>query len=711
MNTKTIKFDLNKYKLYEKIKAKQGDTKSRFLLFQLLDGSIPFNLKNRSVRAYMIKPDGKEIFNDLIVNNYNLGYCTLELTNQVLAVTGTVKIELMVTEEEKKLTSSVFELEVVKSINSEKSIVSTNEFTALLNGLAALSEYDNYKNSVKEMEINKADKAKVEEKFGEVYEQLDNIKNGLYITDGTVGNNIKPLQIFTLEYLQQQQVKLLADFFKNIKKGITQTICCQGDSLTYGLDQVSVDKRDADTTVLPNGSSNGSDKTRAGVTYPEALQKYLNTALGNGKVNVITRGYCGDFVEGAYNRWTIPSGANLSFFQYGTNDSRASWVNYKGDVKQFIEHYEKLISREILRGSAVVIISPPRNRTNDVDIFTFANALDRLAKKYNCPFIRGDELMLNYSGDIFSDEVHYNTKGYSVHASRICGSLLSRFEKNIVTSGSKIGTYPNQDNIYLTGNARYFENDQYPTPSQIDTTKGSCIFFENSSITIPFYTNEDDLVLYPSIFINDNCSVDVILDYEVEQSLYSNSDLVEKDKRAIPNNKIMIESTKSIFSNRLTNEDKFILIPKRGWHSVTFKTSATKLMAYYGLEFIDYNTHILLSKFTSVKKPPYYITEFQNSWKNFSDESTSEYVQLYVLKSLDDEIVIRGYIKGGVDELICVLPENFRPQKTIISPCYVRTQSDNSSKIGFVEITKNGGVYFRGDLNDINRICINITLN
>ncbi len=175
MNTKTIKFDLNKYKLYEKIKAKQGDTKSRFLLFQLLDGSIPFNLKNRSVRAYMIKPDGREIFNDLIVNNYNLGYCTLELTNQVLAAQGIVKIELMVTEGDKKLTSSVFELEVVKSINSEKSIVSTNEFTALLNGLAALSEYDNYKNSVKEMEINNANKAEVEEKIKNNSEQLDNI--------------------------------------------------------------------------------------------------------------------------------------------------------------------------------------------------------------------------------------------------------------------------------------------------------------------------------------------------------------------------------------------------------------------------------------------------------------------------------------------------------------------------------------------------------
>ncbi|MBP3930656.1 MAG: BppU family phage baseplate upper protein [Peptostreptococcaceae bacterium] len=150
MNTKIIKLDLNKSRLYEKIKAKQGDTESRFLLFQLFDGALPFSLKNRSVRAYMIKPDSKEVFNDLIINDRIKGYCTLELTNQVLAAPGTVKIELMITEGTKKLTSSVFELEVDKSINSEKSIVSTNEFTALLNGLASLSEYDNYKNELKD---------------------------------------------------------------------------------------------------------------------------------------------------------------------------------------------------------------------------------------------------------------------------------------------------------------------------------------------------------------------------------------------------------------------------------------------------------------------------------------------------------------------------------------------------------------------------------
>lgn len=185
MITKVIKLDINK-NLYEKIKAKQGDTKSRFLLFQLLDGSMPFNLENRSVRAYMLKPDSTEVFNDLIINNRNTGHCTLELTNQVLAVAGIVKIELMIIENDKKITSSIFELQVDKSINSENSIVSTNEFNALLNGLASLSEYDNYKEKAKkvpELEENiqelgsqlehKANEADVKNKYYDVAKGLD----------------------------------------------------------------------------------------------------------------------------------------------------------------------------------------------------------------------------------------------------------------------------------------------------------------------------------------------------------------------------------------------------------------------------------------------------------------------------------------------------------------------------------------------------------
>ena len=147
MLEKIIRFDINK-NLYDTLIAKQGDTRSRFLLFQLLDGAIPFNLENRSVRVYAIKPDGTEVFNDLIINDKLNGYCTLELTTQILAVAGLVKLELMIIENDSKLTSNIFFMDVKKSINSEKAIVSTNEFGTLLTALASLNEYDNYKNEI-----------------------------------------------------------------------------------------------------------------------------------------------------------------------------------------------------------------------------------------------------------------------------------------------------------------------------------------------------------------------------------------------------------------------------------------------------------------------------------------------------------------------------------------------------------------------------------
>ena len=171
MNTKIIKFDLNK-NLYDTLIAKQGDTKSRFLLFNLLDGSIPFSLENRSVRVYAIKPDRTEVFNDLIITDAAKGYCILELTTQMLAVAGTVKLELMVMEGDKKLTSNIFYMDVKESINSEKAVVSTNEFGTLLTALASLNEYDNYKNEIKNA---RGGEANLNARLNNFNEQLDNI--------------------------------------------------------------------------------------------------------------------------------------------------------------------------------------------------------------------------------------------------------------------------------------------------------------------------------------------------------------------------------------------------------------------------------------------------------------------------------------------------------------------------------------------------------
>lgn len=150
MNTKIIKLDINN-KMYETITAKQGDTESRFLLFHLFDASLPFDLTEKSVRVYGIKPDGTKIFNDLVINDVKKGYCTLKLTNQMLAIVGLVKLELVIYSGNKKLSSIPFMLNVISSLNSDDAVVSTNEFTSLMNGLAALSEYDIYKSNAKQV--------------------------------------------------------------------------------------------------------------------------------------------------------------------------------------------------------------------------------------------------------------------------------------------------------------------------------------------------------------------------------------------------------------------------------------------------------------------------------------------------------------------------------------------------------------------------------
>lgn len=161
MNTKIIKLDINK-KMFETITAKQGDTKSRFILFNLYDGPIQFDLTGRTVRVYGKKKDNTTIFNDLVITDAKKGYCTLELTNQMLAVEGMNELELVIFEGEKRLSTMPFILNVIGSKYSEDAIVSTNEFTALMNALKTVQDID-----------NKAEKSEVEK----ISSQLDTIMN------------------------------------------------------------------------------------------------------------------------------------------------------------------------------------------------------------------------------------------------------------------------------------------------------------------------------------------------------------------------------------------------------------------------------------------------------------------------------------------------------------------------------------------------------
>lgn len=123
--------------------AQQGDT-ARVLTFNILDNGVPFSLVGKSVRAKIIKPDGTKVFNGLTITNATNGECNLALTNQVLAVVGIVKCQLEITEGQDILSTIIFNIEVRESIDVTGAVESSNEFTALQNGLTKLDEWDKY---------------------------------------------------------------------------------------------------------------------------------------------------------------------------------------------------------------------------------------------------------------------------------------------------------------------------------------------------------------------------------------------------------------------------------------------------------------------------------------------------------------------------------------------------------------------------------------
>lgn len=140
LNPKIIDINVDK-KYLKKIVAKQGDVKSRYLLFRFFNDYGVINLNKASVRIYIDKPDGNQIFNDLVIDKVN-NLAELELTTQALALSGILKCELFISEDGAILSNIPFEIEVVKTLKKDSAIESTNEFSALTE---ALKKIDNIK--------------------------------------------------------------------------------------------------------------------------------------------------------------------------------------------------------------------------------------------------------------------------------------------------------------------------------------------------------------------------------------------------------------------------------------------------------------------------------------------------------------------------------------------------------------------------------------
>ena len=169
-----LDIDINK-KIYRRLNAIQGDTKSRYILVSLYNNSMPFDLSNCSVKIFGVKSDKKIFFNYANIIDTSKGQFEIELTSQALAVNGELQIQILVLgANQERLTTCTFFIDVDRTIVDDNAIQSENEFTALTKGLADLAEYDIYKNNILKHDENLI---KHENKLNEVSSQLGHMEN------------------------------------------------------------------------------------------------------------------------------------------------------------------------------------------------------------------------------------------------------------------------------------------------------------------------------------------------------------------------------------------------------------------------------------------------------------------------------------------------------------------------------------------------------
>ena len=189
-----LDIDINK-KTYRRLRAVQGDSKSRYILVSLYDNSKAYNLSNCSVKVFGCKSDKKIFFNYAIVTDVINGKFEIELTNQALAAAGELEIQILILgTNQERLTSFSFYIDVEKSIVNDEVIESTNEFKALTGALSQVEEWNGYFEETS---------GKIEEKYTERLNNVDSqlkqnmnkINEQFNTNENLIINNFKTVQL------------------------------------------------------------------------------------------------------------------------------------------------------------------------------------------------------------------------------------------------------------------------------------------------------------------------------------------------------------------------------------------------------------------------------------------------------------------------------------------------------------------------------------
>lgn len=117
------------------VTAVAQDTLSRYLDCNLYNNGLPIDLTGHMAQLYIKKPepDGLTVLTQGEITDAASGRVQFELTNQALAETGWIELQVVLTSGGGEvLSSETFKIHVLPSLRSDEVIESTNEFGALV---------------------------------------------------------------------------------------------------------------------------------------------------------------------------------------------------------------------------------------------------------------------------------------------------------------------------------------------------------------------------------------------------------------------------------------------------------------------------------------------------------------------------------------------------------------------------------------------------
>lgn len=408
---KKINLEINK-DLYNPIQVKQNDT-ARYLLFSLLDNGVPFDLSNKTVRVFAVKPDGSKVFNNLTIVDATDGLAELKLTSQMLAKSGWLKLELVIYEAADILSTIKFDIDVIASLRDDAAIESTNDFSALTLALTSVQEWDNYfretSGQIEQKYTTELNKVKVQAE--ENKSSLEDVRKlNIYVSDYCIGDGVvddSDGMLNMARYVNSIDEKISISIIFNVKSlYISKIIRFLRGNLEYVLNNCEV--------IWNNSIDIGNENRTYGVF----------NCIGS-----------------------VDSGHTIK-----------SYVNVKnrGFIREEYSYIE-VEDSSIFKEGELVKLSIGENKQTNVDISPYVNVITKITK------ISSNKIYFEYSTPwdipIISDnnygKVHKITKLFNnISISGIEFYDMTNVEKNDDTSG----VYPNRGNLVNLFSLMYVDN-------------------------------------------------------------------------------------------------------------------------------------------------------------------------------------------------------------------------------------------------------------